>query len=218
MWRRCLTYWRKIFFVLNTNNVSQPSPSVTFWGFFYNTYLSWPCGGHEITVRFWPITLWGSSGRQRYCQHTHPSTPSPQLNSEYWESNREAVSTICKVFGRTQPGIDGGSTNLVQVLQSQDGFADVNTHGLFRKVIPLIQMSEHLTAAHIVCAHRRTEISPLFRATGEADALLTFCLSFLTSSMFGRGNKRQRHRGRGTKSRWWVNMTLAFLISQRDNF
>lgn len=45
----------------------------------------------------------------------------------------------------------------MQVFQSQDYFPDINPHRLLRKVIPLVQMSEHLSSAHIVCIHTHTQ-------------------------------------------------------------
>lgn len=49
------------------------------------------------------------------------------------------------------------NTHLVQVLQSQDCFPNINPHCLLRKVISLVQMSEHLPAAHIVCTQTQTQ-------------------------------------------------------------
>lgn len=116
-----------------------------------------------------------------------------------------------------------GSTNLVQVLQRQDDFPDVNTHCLLGEVIPLVQMSEHLPATHIVCAHKgrgcvssfeihtkgkRDKNKPSVCSNWEkqfqlglaveTDALLTLLLSFLTFCMLGRlekgGNQRERSK------------------------
>jgi len=38
----------------------------------------------------------------------------------------------------------------MQMLEGQHDFADVDTHFLLSKVLPLVQMGEQLTPAHVV--------------------------------------------------------------------
>ena len=54
-------------------------------------------------------------------------------------------------------------THLVQMLEGQNDFANVDAHFLLGEVLPLVQMGEQLAAAHVVCKKtRKNSISKIF--------------------------------------------------------
>lgn len=55
-------------------------------------------------------------------------------------------------------GIKVTHTHLVQMLQSENYFPDINPHRFLRKVISLVQVSKHFATAHIVCSHTQEQI------------------------------------------------------------
>lgn len=72
----------------------------------------------------------------------------------------------------------------MQVLQRKHDLSDVNSHLILRKVITLVQVSEHLSATHVIYKHTPTGQTP----TSAVRVMLVKCyviyfwLAFLTTS------------------------------------